>query len=373
MQKKTARLSWFAVALVVALISLLAWLIASQIVLRNTGALRTATALPARPGQEMEPLDNGLLYSDGTTLHALNGKGLQIWSYAAGSGSGFSVGKGGVAAWQDKTLSLLSSEQGAVYYSGMMENTIVDARMDTQYAAVQVLMPATDQRAASEHNSVMLILEHGGRQVDRIELPNQTILDFGFFYNGSLFWVMSMDTEGTVPMCTISTYKPGKMLAGAITDSQQVLYEVLFQSSKIRAVGTTHIKDFDYTGQEIESDRILVYGWYLMDLDDQADNPLMAFVPVGQAESGQIRDVRMIQGQTDHPVRLPYAASRVFARDDSIYAFTSQYVSMCRLDQTTPDTYQMPLAQVDDVIGITKDHQAIVSSGGVIYLVPLLR
>jgi hypothetical protein len=109
-----------------------------------------------------------------------------------------------------------------------------------------------------------------------------------------------------------------------------------------------------------------------MDLDDESDSPLMAFVPVAQAESGQIQDVRMIQGQQDHPVRLPYPASRIFARDDRIYAFTSQYVTMCRLDQTTPDTYQMPL-QVDDVLGITKDHQAIVSSGGVIYLVPLLR
>ena len=376
MQKKTARLSWFSVALVVALVSLTAWLIASQIVSRQSGALRTATALPARTGQKMEPLGDGVVYTDGTTLHALNGKGLQVWSYAAGSGSSFSVGKGGVAVWQSRTLSLLTGDQGATLYSGTMENTIVDARMDTQYAAVQVLATRTDAQGGaqspSEHDSVMLILEHGGRQVDRIELPNQTILDFGFFYNGSLFWVMSMDTEGTVPMCSISTYKPGKMLAGTITDSQQVLYEVLFQSSKIRAVGTTHIKDFDYTSRELTEDRLLVYGWYLMDLDDDADNPLMAFVPVAQAESGQIQDVRMIRGQTDHPVRLPYASSRVFARDDTIYAFTNQYVSMCRLDQTTPETYAMPI-YVDDVVGITKDHQAIVSSGGVMYLVPLLR
>lgn len=363
MQKKTARLSWFSVALVIALVSLLAWLIASQIVSSRSGALRTYTALPARTGQKMEPLSDGLLYSDGTTLHALNGKGLQVWSYAAGSGSSFSVGRGGVAAWQSKTLSLLTGDQGATLFSGTLENTILDARMDTQYAAAQV---------GTEHDSVMLILEHGGRQVDRIELSNQTVLDFGFFYNGSLFWVMSMDTEGTVPMCSISTYKPGKMLAGTITDSQQVLYEVLFQSSKIRAVGTTHIKDFDYTSRELTEDRLLVYGWYLMDLDDQADNPLMAFVPVAQAESGQIQDVRMIRGQTDHPVRLPYPSSRVFARDDTIYAFTNQYVSMSRLDQTTPETYAMPI-YVDDVVGITKDHQAIVSSGGVMYLVPLLR
>lgn len=363
MQKKTARLSWFSVALVVALISLLAWLIASQIVSSHSGALRTATALPARTGQATEPLGDGLVFSDGTTLHALNGKGLQIWSFAAGSGSKFSVGKGGVAAWQGKTLSLLTGDKGTTLYTGSLEDTILDVRLDSQYAAAQV---------GTEHSSVMLIMEHGGRQVDRIELSNQTVLDFGFFYNGSLFWVMSMDTEGTVPMCSISTYKPGKMLAGTITDTQQVLYEVLFQSSKIRAVGTTHIKDFDYTSRELTEDRVLVYGWYLMDLDDDADNPLMAFVPVAQAESGQIQDVRMIQGQTDHPVRLPYPSSRVFARDDTIYAFTSQYVTMCRLDQNTPETYAMPLA-VDDVMGITGDHQAIVSSGGVIYLVPLLH
>ncbi|NLD84046.1 MAG: hypothetical protein GX637_07765 [Clostridiales bacterium] len=364
MQKKTARLSWFSALMVVALISFMAWLIASQIAASRSGALRNKTTLPARTGQAVEVLGNGIIYSDGTTLHALNDKGLQIWSYAAGSGSKFKVGKGGVAVWSGRALALLTEDQGSTLYNtGSMEDNILDVRLDTTYAAVQV---------GTEHSSVMLILERGGRQVDRIELPNQTVLDFGFFYGGSLFWVMSMDTEGTVPMCSISTYKPGKMLAGTITDSQQVLYEVLFQSSKIRAVGTTHIKDFDYTSRELTSERILVYGWYLMDLDNDTDNPLMAFVPVDQAETGQIQDVRMIRGQTDQSIHLPYPASRVFARDDSIYAFTSQYVSMCRLGQTSPTTYAMPL-YVDDVLGITKNHQAIVSSGGVLYLVPLIR
>lgn len=361
MQKKTARLSWFSVVLVVALVCLLAWLIASQIVSNRSGALRSATALPARAGQVVESLGEGLLYNDGTTLHALGSNGLQIWSYAAGSQSGFSVGKGGVAAWQGKTLSLLTGDQGVPLYSGDMEDRVLDARIDTQYAAVQV---------GEEHDSVLLILEHGGRQVDRIALSSQTVLDFGFFNNGNLFWVMSMDTEGTVPMCSISTYKPGKMLAGSITDNQQLLYEVLFQAAHIRAVGVTHIKDFDYTGREMTENRVLVYGWYLADIDDRDENPLMAFVPVAQAESGAIQDVRMIRGQADHPVRLPFAASRVFARDDTVYAFASQYVMMCKMGQVVPKTYALPI-YADDVVGITQSHQAIVSSGGVLYLVPL--
>ena len=164
MQKKTARLSWFSVVLVVALISILAYLIASQIVTNHPGALRSSTALSARTGQKVEPMDDGLLYNDGTTLHALGSNGLQIWSYAAGSGSDFSVGKGGVAAWKNTTLSLLSSDQGATLYSGNMDDTILDARMDEEYAAVQ---------EGEEHNSTIVILEHGGRQSgqDRFQQP----------------------------------------------------------------------------------------------------------------------------------------------------------------------------------------------------------
>jgi hypothetical protein len=137
----------------------------------------------------------------------------------------------GVAAWQGKTLSLLSQDQGATLYSGTLEAEILDARMDTQYAAAQV---------GTEHSSVMLIMEHGGRQVDRIELANQTVLDFGFFYSGSLFWVKSMDTGHRAAVLDFH-YKPGIMLAGTITDTQQVLYEVLFQSAKIGR-WHTHIK-----------------------------------------------------------------------------------------------------------------------------------
>lgn len=363
MEKKPSRpLSWVAVLLVVCLICGAAYLTARQIVAARTSLLRDAIEVTAKPGQAIAPLGDGMIYYDGTTLHALDARGRQIWSYSPGSGAEFDVGDGGVAVWAGENISLLNAETGATLFSGPVESAVLSARLGETYSAVQT---------GTEHNSVMLILDSAGRQVDRIELNSQTVLDFGFFSGGTLFWVMSLNTEGTLPICSISTYRPGKMLTGTIYDSQQVIYEVLFQSSQIRAVGTTHIKEYDYTGKENAGNRMLVYGWYLMDLDQDQAEPLMVFAPNDQADGSQpLNDVRMIRGQQDCAVRLPYAASQVFARGDKMYAFSGSYVMVTQMGNAVPDIYTLPVP-VSEVMGVTQAGAAIVSSGSAVYMVPL--
>ena len=288
--------------------------------------------------------------------------GRQIWSYAAGSGAGFSVGSGGVATWSGGIFSILSADEGVTLFSDSVQGGILDARVGTVYAAIQT---------GTEHDSTILVLDSTGRQVDSIELKNLTVLDFGFYNNDTLLWVMSLNTEGTVPLCTISNYRPGKMRLSDISDNQQVLYEVVFQSAQIRAVGTTHIKDYDYNNREIEDNRIQVYGWYLMSIDEEAANPMMAFVPLDQSDgSTGISDVRMIRGQIDQAIHLPYPASRVVAVDDAIYAFTSQYVMVCHMGEKTPTTYILPI-YVDGVLGMTENKTCVATSGGSVYLIPL--
>lgn len=348
--------------LIAALLCVGAFFLARNIVSSKSASLGNAIPTSASAGQAMRPLGNGMIYYDGATLHALNDRAQQVWSYAVGSSAGFSVGTGGVAAWSDTMLSLLTADKGLTLFSGNVEAPVLDARIGRTFTAVQV---------GQEHDSVMLVLDSGGRQVDRIPLNHLTLLDFGFFNNGALMWVMSLNTEGTVPMCSISTYRPGKMLAGTITDTQQVLYEVVFQSSKVRAVGTTHIKDYEYTNKEITGDRMLVYGWYLMGMDEEDANPLMIFVPTAQSDGATgISDLRLIRGQSDQAVRLPYPAMRVLAKGDTAYAFTGQYVMICRMGESLPRTYTLPI-YVENVLGITDSKKAIVTSSGLTYLLPL--
>lgn len=361
-----------AVLIVVAVLCVLAYVFATQLSNWGGNQLRDSVSVPARANHAIAPLGKGMAYYDGATLHALDSHGRQIWSYAAGSSAGFSVDEGGVACWSGSMLSLIDAEKGSVPYSGHLENPVISARYSTGYTAAQVA--ALEGGVVQEHNSTMLLLDSGGRNVERIELPNQTVLDFGFFYNGAntLFWVMSLDTEGTVPVTTIKVYRPGKMvLAGTISDPMQVLYEVAFQPSKIRTVGETYIKDFDYTNKEITANRILVYGWYMIAKDGGAANPSMVFVPSSQADgSAGISDIRIIRGQSDNSIRLPSEAKQVFSSGDSVYAFANDRVMVTSGGSLEPVSYALPV-YIDRVIGLTEGHSAIVTAGNAVYMIPL--
>ncbi len=358
--KPTRRLSWIAVLLLVSLVCTVAYFLANQIVNARMPRLSNAISVPARSNQYIEALGNGMIYYDGSSLHALDGRGRQIWSYACGSLADYSVSDGGVATWTGTMLSLLPPGSGTALYSGNQEKAILDARLGKSFAAVQL---------GEEHNSTMLILDTNGRQIDKIELPNQTVLDFGFFRNGSLLWVMSLDTEGTALLGTINTYKPGKMLAGTIEDDTQLIYDVSFQSAKVRVVGLNDIRDYDYIRDEIRDNRILVYGWKMVATDKSQADPLMVFVPIAQAEGAGITDLRVIQGQDDQSIRLPGTASQVFARGETIYAFAQDRVMVVNLRSPEPVVYQLPVL-IDRVVALTDNHSAIVTSGSAVYMIP---
>ena len=129
-------------------------------------------------------------------------------------------------------------------------------------------MLGTDETSAQ-----LLIYELTGRQIDQVDLAGQIVMDFGFFSNGALLWVMTMDTSGSVPMSIITTYQPGRQTLGSVREIEEVVYRTLFQASQLRAVGTTYIKTYDYAGSEITSERKLVYGWYMEAVEENVSNP----------------------------------------------------------------------------------------------------
>lgn len=359
--KKRSRLSWIAVLLLVAVFTGGSFLLAQLLVGNRSTVLTRATLLPCEPTQNVQPLGNGLVYYDGNLLRRLDGSGNQSWSCMVGSGADFEAGKNGVAAWNGTMLTLLDASNGSSLYSGNMEQSILSAHMGSKYAAVLT---------GTENDSTIVVLERAGKQVDQIRFENKTVMDYGFFSDGAMLWVMTLDTEGTTPMSSISTYRPGRSLAGTITDADQVIYLVLFEESQIRAVGTTYIKTYDYTGPEITSARELVYGWYMVDMGE-GDNPTMCFVPMNQADGAlNVNDVRLIRGSSERKIRMPFACSDLFMKGSTLYGFSGQYAMICGPEDTKPTVYTLPLT-TDRVIGLTDNQSAIIISGDQVYLVPL--
>lgn len=358
------RLPWAIVLLIIALCCAIAYggaLLISQV--RSRTSFANTRVYQADGAQKIEAVSDGFVYYDGSTVTKVNADASIEWNYMMGAGADFNATDAGVASWIGRKLTLIDGKTGVTSYSGNMDGEVLSAHMGTEYAAVLV---------GPEHNSTIVLMETGGRRVDSITLSDQTVINYGFFYNDTLFWTMTLDTNGTAPSCTVNTYRPGRRLVGSISDSEQILYSAMFQSTQICVAGDTHLKVFTYNGTEELDKRRLIYGWTLAAVDAHNDNPMMAFTPNGQYDSASIiRDVRLIRGDSERTVRMPYGCAQLVAAGSHVYGFSSEgYVMIAGLDKQKVDAYQLPIF-FDKVYGVTQSNVAILGYGSTIYLVSL--
>ena len=311
----------------------------------------------------LEVVDDGFIYYDGSSIAAVTTEAKVKWSYLIGKNADFDVTDYGVAGWAGDSLTLIDLNNGTTTFSGSMETDVLSARIGEKYTAV-LLGP--------EHDSTIVLMERGGRRVNSITLTSQTVINYGFFSKGSLLWVMSLDSSGTVPSCTINTYRPGKERVGMIHDNEQLVYGVVFQSSYFCCPGDTYLKVYDYTGSEDKSKRRLVYGWYMAALDDAMDDPMMAFVPNDQFDSRDgMRDLRMIRANLDQQVRLPYGCQSLIARGSRVYGFSTEgYVVIAEQGRDIVNAYRLPM-QFEKIYGVTANNYAVLGSGSTIYMLHL--
>lgn len=313
--------------------------------------------------QDLQVTSDGFVYYDGNAVASVSSAGKTRWSYLVGRNADFNASDYGVAAWSGDILTLIEADSGMTTYNGTMESKVLSARVGDKYTAILL---------GEEDDSTMVLMENGGRQINKITLSGQTAVDYGFFSNGSLLWVMVCDTNGTVPVCSIQTYRPGKEIVGSIGDTQQLVYGVMFQSSQVCVAGDTYLKVYDYTGTEDASKRKLVYGWYLADSDENAVDPLMAFVTDSQYSQSDIRDVRMIRSNLDKVVRLPFGCMEVVCVGDRVYGFAADgHFMILEAGNQKANAYRFNLA-IDKVYGVTRNGVAILGSGTSTYLVNLV-
>ena len=363
-RNRTARLPWAIALLIVVFVCVIA-LVAGRIISNATHRSSydyKAVQLNANLG--LEVVDDGFVYYDGSYIGAVTTEGRIKWSYLIGRNADFDANANGVAAWTGESLTLIDNQTGTPSFSGAMENDVLSACIGDRYTAV-LLGP--------EYNSTIVLMEPGGRRVNSITLTNQTVIEYGFFSNGSLLWVMSLDTSGTVPSCTVNTYRPGKEMVGSIHDNEQMMYGVVFQSSYFCCAGDNFLKVYDYTGKEDRTRRRKVYGWYMAALDGSVlDDPMMAFVPNAQYDSEKgMQDVRMIRANLDQQVRMPYGCQSLIARNDRVYGFSTEgFVAIATQGSSTVEAYALPML-FDKVYGVTANNMAILGNGNIIYILNL--
>lgn len=315
--------------------------------------------------QGVDVIKDGFVYYDGGTVSCISSNGSLKWSYLVGSGAGFKATDNGVAAWVNKSITLIDSKTGTTTYNGTMDENVISAYVGSKYSAIVI--------GESKNQPVIILMEPGGRQVNRIVLDSETVLNYGFYSNGSLLWAMICNTNGTVPTTTVRTYRPGKEIVGSITDAEQLNYAVMFQQNQVVAAGDNYLKTYDYTGSEETSKRKLIYGWYLVTSDNNYTDPLMVLVNDSQySTDSAVKDVRLIKAGMDKIVRMPFGCRDVCVVGDMLYGFSADgYLMKMNANDVSPIAYELGI-EIDNVYGVTEDNVAVVESGGRVYLVQLV-
>ena len=330
----------------------------------NSFRMGDFTTLPVSNVEYVQTVDESVVVYDGSTLNRFSSRGDSMWGDGVIIGQNYSVNANdhGVVLWKGNSFSVLRLSDHQNMYSNNLDADIVSARLGSKYLAVLY---------GEDDNCKARICDMDGRVQDEISFESQVIVDFGFFSDGSLLWVMSMDTTGTVPTCTVTTYRLSrKSMMGSISDGEQVIYHAQFEADNICLVGEEYIKRYDEVGNEMSDKRTLVYGWFLMDVSD-GEKPMMVFVPDTQASNTPtISDVRLISGTQDQILRMPFPAHSVFAKGSTLYGFSGSNVMIGSIDSEVMTAYQLPMS-VSDVAGVTDDNVAVIDSNNTYYLVAL--
>lgn len=354
------------IALAVTLVSVLAAFGIARLIFNwNSFSMGEYAALPAGNVSYIETVGESVVVYDGSMLNRYSSRGDSMWDEGVIVGGNYSVeaNNHGIVMWKGNSFSVLRLSDHQNMYSNNLDANIISARLGSKYLAVLY---------GEDDNCKARICDMEGRVQDEISFESKVVVDFGFFSDGSLLWVMSMDTSGTVPTCTVTTYRLSrKSIMGSISDGEQVIYHAQFESDNICLVGEEYIKRYDEVGNEMPDKRTLVYGWFLMDVSDGSGNPMLVFVPDTQANnSPSISDVRLISGDKDNILRMPFAARSLHAKGNKLYGFSDSYAMIGGLNDEVMTAYPLPV-KASNVVGVTDDGVAVVDSNNTYYLVSL--
>ena len=326
-----------------------------------------AYRLPCDYSENIKPFGQYVLYYDGVSIHCMSSTGTVRWSFQIGNNAGFSAGDDVIAAWTGSTIYVID-KNGNSSYNDNLGDTIQFARVGRQYVAAVI---------GDDTNPSLLVKDHYGAHMDSETDAYEylMLLDVGFYgKNGEYMWTLALDVYGTAANTTLNTFEVGKMNTGSVSLGEPITYAVLYENSVLRVINTRKMLSFNYRGTEDTAAAVLVYGWKLMgyEIPDRGD-ALILFAPTSQTESEfDIRELRLIKGDTDHQYSLPDTCLGATVWNKNIYTVSKDTLYRAATSDNRFTAYDLPIEEdVTRYIGTLTDGGMLVACDNEVYVLTL--
>ena len=319
--------------------------------------------LPCPYSENIKAFGDSVLYYDGMNIHCMSVSGTVRWSFPIGGNAGFDCNNKIVTAWAGSTIYILD-QNGKSSYNDNLGETIQFARAGNQYVAA-VIGDTIKPR--------LVVKDHMGAHMDE-EADAYTdliLLDVGFYgKNGEYMWTLALDVFGTAANSILNTFEVGKMNTGEVSLGESIVYEVVYENSNLRVVGTRNMRTFDYRGTEDITQSVLVYGWRLIDhevMERGAAQMLLA--PTSQTENQfDIRELRMVSGNIDRRYSLPGSCVGGVVWQRALYAIGANRLYRAGMNDSRFAEYEVSLpGEITRLIDVTANGWMIVACGEEVY------
>ena len=354
------------IAVILSVIIVLVILIVSLLGRTPATAVK-AYRLPCDYSENIKPFGQYVLFYDGVSIHCMSHTGTVRWSFQVGNDAGFSAGESVLAAWTGSTIYVIDKNGNSTYNDNLGE-TIQFARVGKQYVAAVV---------GDDTNPSLLVKDHYGAHMDMEADAYEylMLLDVGFYgKNGEYMWTLALDIYGTAANTILNTFEVGKMNTGTVSLGEPITYAVLFENSVLRVINTRKMLSFNYRGTEDTTASVLVYGWKLMgyEVPDRGD-ALILFAPTSQTESVfDIRELRLLSGDTDHQYSLPDTCIGATVWNQNIYALSPDTLYRAATEDNRFTAYELPMdTSATRYIGTLTNGSILIACDNEVYVLTL--
>jgi hypothetical protein len=283
-------------------------------------------------------------------------------------------------------VSLCSSAAMTALYSGSSVQIIgVGDVIDAGGAVLGIRCGATHaavMRQDSAGGAAVLVYDASGALIDQIDQGAQLLVDCGLRETsaGDQLWTLMLDSSGSVPVNTITTYTyevdgagvPRASMSGVMSVQGQLVDRVVFTSKSIFIAGTSHLIRCD-AGVSGEAYRLLTYGYRLAGYTAAGSAPLFVYVERNAESLSRVKLYSAAEGDvaeaTAREINLPEGTVGFAAANGKLYAFTADTMIVYSPQGEAQASYQLGFA----CDGVTKldEKCLLVESGGAMKLITL--
>ena len=317
------------------------------------------TKLPFGASSEYGFTSSGMLYIEGSTLTYASLKGEKLWEMPVSETCRIAAGDTYAVLYTDTAVQAVGTDGAALFPSQEFSGTVLSVRCGKNYIAV----------LKSEESGAKLIYLYDltGARTDRLELKSNALLDYGFEPSRDTLWTLMVNTNGSTPVSTVSTYNAANHSdTGAMTKEGELFERVRFLGGKTYAAGTNHLFSYTSTGKE-EASR-LIYGWRVLDETGSTKTPtfLLALRQNGSAASTAAK-LLTLESEKEYQFRLSASALGAFFKGESVLAVEAGALATYDLKGKLAGRTQVELVLQE---AWKEGSRIIVRSGNELYLVP---